>query len=208
MPSKRRSRRRKTVWKSVHMQVPCPDALPPTAETLQNTHVTQLLPLNTLTDLRLGSNNISRSCKPPGLKHSFHKMILYICNLETYTRKMAKPPVIHHLLSSTKPSLIVSPNPPLHTPSPCFTVEGISFLDLLYPELPLLFLFSQPSYLTAPPCPVPNPPTSCRPPPINNQRLFIWHLVSIQVEHNWLQCVKTHLNHTFFFHFCANEASK
>ena len=28
MPSKRRSRRRKTVGESVHMQVPCPDALP------------------------------------------------------------------------------------------------------------------------------------------------------------------------------------
>lgn len=56
MPSKWRSRRKKTVGESVHMQVPCPDALHQIAKLKENTR-NQLLPLNTLTDLRLGSNN-------------------------------------------------------------------------------------------------------------------------------------------------------
>lgn len=141
MPSKRRSRRRKTVGETVHMQVPCPDALPRTAT--ENT-CNQLLPLNTPTDLRLGSNDISsHTCESPGLNHSCHKMILYMSNLETH-QEIAKHFVIHRLLSSTKPSLIVSPNPPIHSQLPMLhcrgnTIPGFALSQAAqHPSVPVL----------------------------------------------------------------------
>lgn len=142
----------------------------------------QLFHLNTLTDLRLGSKNHSfHLCKPFGLNLSFQKMILYISNFGKLHQEIAKPFPIRHFLSYTKPSLTVSPNPPLHSTLPMLhcrrnIIPGFaSFQAAQHPSNSC-----SPTQLTSLPHPVLFPahqyPAARHPQPINNLRLFIWHL--------------------------------